>query len=59
MSSLMEAEDAQRFTYVDVLEWDEGERCELFDGELYMMAPPTRMHHLKRNWPLRCCRGFR
>jgi Uma2 family endonuclease len=44
MSSLMEIEDSQRFTYADVLEWDEGERYELFDGAVYMMAPPSRMH---------------
>jgi Uma2 family endonuclease len=37
-------EDSQHFTYADVLEWDEGERYELFDGEVHMMAPPARIH---------------
>jgi Uma2 family endonuclease len=32
------------YTYADYLEWDEGERYEIIDGEAYMMAPPSRFH---------------
>ncbi|MDR3337205.1 MAG: Uma2 family endonuclease [Treponema sp.] len=38
------AEKKSYYTYVDVLEWDEDVRAEIIDGELYMMAPPTRFH---------------
>jgi Uma2 family endonuclease len=27
-----------------MLEWDESLRAEIIDGEIYMMAPPTRFH---------------
>ena len=34
-----------RYTYADVLAWDERERVELIDGEVIMMAPaPARVH---------------
>lgn len=34
-----------RYTYADVLTWDESERVELIDGEVFMMAPaPARVH---------------
>ena len=43
MSSVAEnIED--RYTYADILRWDEDERYELFEGEAFMMAPPTRVH---------------
>ena len=29
----------QRYTYADVLEWDESVRAEIIDGELFMMPP--------------------
>jgi Uma2 family endonuclease len=34
----------QHYTYADMLEWDESLRAEIIDGEIYMMAPPTREH---------------
>lgn len=34
-----------RYTFADVLGWDESERVELIDGEVIMMAPaPARVH---------------
>jgi Uma2 family endonuclease len=32
------------YTYADYLEWDENERCEIIDGEAYMMVTPSRIH---------------
>jgi Uma2 family endonuclease len=32
------------YTLADILEWDEGERAEVIDGSLYMMATPSRIH---------------
>lgn len=32
------------YTYADYLAWDESERCEIINGKLYAMAPPTREH---------------
>jgi Uma2 family endonuclease len=32
------------YTYADFLEWDERERCELVDGELFMLAAPSMEH---------------
>ncbi|MDR1955421.1 MAG: Uma2 family endonuclease [Treponema sp.] len=32
------------YTYADVLAWDKSVRAEIIDGELYMMAPPVRIH---------------
>ena len=34
----------KRYTYADVLTWDENERFELVDGDAVMMAPPSRIH---------------
>ena len=34
----------KRYTYADVLTWDENERIELVDGDAVMMAPPSRIH---------------
>ena len=34
----------ERFTFADVLIWDENERIELIHGEAFMMAPPSRIH---------------
>ncbi len=33
-----------RYTFADVLTWDENERAEIIDGEPVMMAPPSRAH---------------
>lgn len=33
-----------RYTFADVLAWDENERVEIIGGEAVMMAPPTRSH---------------
>lgn len=34
-----------RHTFADVLAWDENERAELIDGEIFLMAPaPSRWH---------------
>ena len=33
-----------RYTFADVLTWDEHERAEIIDGEVVMMAPPSRIH---------------
>ncbi|MDR1635954.1 MAG: Uma2 family endonuclease, partial [Treponema sp.] len=32
------------YTYADFLEWDERERCELVDGEVFMLAAPSVEH---------------
>jgi Uma2 family endonuclease len=32
------------YTYADFLEWDEGERYEIMDGEAVMLAAPNRAH---------------
>jgi Uma2 family endonuclease len=34
----------KRYTYADYAGWDEDVRCELIDGELFMMATPTVEH---------------
>lgn len=33
-----------RYTFADVLTWEETERAEIIDGEAVMMAPPTSVH---------------
>ena len=38
------AKEQIHYTYADFLEWDEGERYEIIDGEAYMMATPSRLH---------------
>jgi Uma2 family endonuclease len=38
------AKEETYYTYADYLEWDEGVRCEIIDGEALMMAPLSRMH---------------
>ena len=37
-------ERQKRYTFADVLTWDEGERIELINGEPYMMATPSSRH---------------
>lgn len=34
-----------RYTFADVLTWDESERAEIIDGEAVMMAPPPSSTH--------------
>ena len=34
----------KRYTFADVLAWDESERIEIINGEAFMMAPPSRVH---------------
>jgi Uma2 family endonuclease len=36
--------EKERYTYEDWLSWDEDFRAELIDGDVYMMAPPSRRH---------------
>ena len=37
--------EKDRYTFADVLSWDNGERAELIDGEVFLMAPsPSRGH---------------
>lgn len=37
--------EKDRYTFADVLAWDDGERAELIDGEVFLMAPaPSRAH---------------
>ena len=36
--------EKERYTFADVLTWDEDERIEIIDGEAVMMAPPSRIH---------------
>lgn len=33
-----------RFTFADALQWDENDRAEIINGEVVMMAPPSRVH---------------
>ena len=44
MSTAAESLEDQYYTYADILQGDEGERCELFDGEPVMLAAPSRVH---------------
>lgn len=34
----------ERYTFADCLSWDEDERAEIIDGEVYLMAAPSRVH---------------
>ena len=34
----------EMYTFADLLEWDEGERYELIDGEAVLLASPRRVH---------------
>lgn len=40
----MEQPIEKYYTYADLLSWGEDERAEIIYGNLYMMAPPTRIH---------------
>jgi Uma2 family endonuclease len=41
-----EKKDDACYTYADYLGWDEGERCEILDGEVYMMSAPSVAHQV-------------
>jgi len=34
----------ERYTFSDVLTWDENERIEIINGEAFMIAPPSSYH---------------
>lgn len=34
----------KRYTFADVLTWNESERIETINGEAFMLAPPSRIH---------------
>ena len=36
--------EKERYTFADVLTWDEKDRIEIIDGEAFMMAPPSSAH---------------
>lgn len=36
--------EEKRYTFADVLTWDEKDRIEIINGEAIMMAPPSRVH---------------
>lgn len=33
-----------RYTFANCLTWDESERAEIINGEVFLMAPPSRIH---------------
>ena len=36
--------EEKRYTFADVLTWDEDDRIEIINGEAFMMSPPSRVH---------------
>ena len=36
--------EKKRYTFADVLTWEENERIEIINGEAFMMAPPSSYH---------------
>lgn len=40
----MEQPIEKYYTFADLLSWGEDERAEIINGNLYMMAPPSRIH---------------
>ncbi|MDL2319351.1 Uma2 family endonuclease [Eubacteriales bacterium OttesenSCG-928-A19] len=40
----MQQRKDERYTYADYITWDDGNRYELIDGEVYMMDAPKRVH---------------
>jgi len=37
-------QDKKHYTYADYCTWDDEPRCELIDGEIYLMAAPSEKH---------------
>jgi Uma2 family endonuclease len=44
MAQTAEKLEDRYYTYADILQWDEGERYELYEGQALMMAAPMRIH---------------
>ena len=42
------------YTIDDIYALPEGERAELIDGHMYMMAPPSRRHQKNFNGAFQC-----
>ena len=40
----MEEPMEKYYTYADFLSWDEDVRAEIINGDICMMAPPSRIH---------------
>lgn len=47
---LVVLQGGRMYTVEDILNLPEGVRAELLDGEMYMMATPTRVHQLVSMW---------
>jgi len=41
---MLAKQDRKYFTYADYCTWDDEPRCELVDGEIYLMASPSTKH---------------
>lgn len=46
--TLQRDEKIETYTFADLLEWDDGERYELIDGEAVLLASPRRVHQAGR-----------
>ena len=44
MSTALEPDKQESYTYADYLEWDEDIRAEIINGHVYMMSPPLTVH---------------
>ena len=56
--------EKERYTFADMQTWDDGERTELIDGEVFLMAPAPAREHQKVSGELfaqlhACLRGKR
>lgn len=40
------AQEPRRYTYGDLMQWDDGKRYELYDGRLVAMSSPSDVHQL-------------
>lgn len=36
--------EKKQYTFADCLAWDESQRAEIINGEVFLMAPPSRVH---------------
>ena len=43
----------KKYTYQDYLTWDDNERWEIIDGEVYNMSPSPNIKHQKVSWNLK------